>query len=72
MAADGSIVIPAKMNVSKAEKDLTKLKAKIERTENDIAAITKKRDAASEKGALGAAQLDEEKRILADLKSSLS
>lgn len=71
MAADGSIVISAKMNVGQAEKDLAKLKSKIEKTENDIAAITKKRDAASEKGALGAEQLEKERQKLQEMKKSL-
>lgn len=72
MAADGSIVIAAKMNVGQAEKDLAKLKGKIEKTENDIADITKKRDAASEKGALGAEQLEKEKQKLIELKKQLA
>ena len=71
MAADGSIVIAAKMNVGQAEKDLAKLKGKIEKTENDIASITKKRDEASEKGALGAEQLEKERQKLQEMKKSL-
>ena len=43
MAADGSVVIESRMDVSKADKDLAKLKTKIENLEKSISETETKR-----------------------------
>lgn len=69
--ADGSVVIDVNMNVNQAEKQLEKLKQNIEKTERTITDLTSKRNAAREKGALGAELLDAEKVKLEEIKHRL-
>lgn len=70
--SDGSVVIGVDMNVSDAEKELTKLKKKISQLEQEISNMQKKRDAAQQKGILGGAVLDAEKAKLQELKDRLA
>lgn len=69
---DGSVVIEVNMNTSQADKDLGKLKKKIEQTESDISNMTEKRDKAREKSYSLLGDLDAEKRKLQDLKDQLA
>lgn len=69
--ADGSVVIDVDLSVTQAEKNLQKLKQKIEKTEAEIAELTEKRDKAREEGIFKAGVLDEEKRKLQEIKDRL-
>ncbi len=69
MAADGSIVVDVKMDPSQAERGLAKLKKQIEKTEQSIADITNKRDAAEKKGVLDAAVLDAEQAKVEEIRT---
>ncbi len=71
MAADGSIVVDVKMDPSQAERGLAKLKKQIEKTEQSIADITNKRDAAEKKGVLDAAVLDAEQAKVEEIRRRL-
>lgn len=69
---DGSVVIEVNMNTSQADKDLGKLKKKIEKTEADISDMTTKRDKAREKSSLLGGAIEGEMRKLKDLKDRLA
>lgn len=69
--ADGSVVIGVDMNVSDAEKELAKLKKKIEGIKAQIKKTSLKRDEANQKGILDAAELDAEKAKLYELEQTL-
>lgn len=71
MKADGSVIIEAKMDISRADKDLGKLKKKIETTESDINELEKEREKTENEGVFKAAELDAEKRKLAEMKREL-
>lgn len=58
MAADGSVVIEADMNVSSADKELSRLKAKIEKLEKSISDTEAKRSPLAEQMAQYSAELD--------------
>lgn len=68
---DGSIVIGVDMNVSDAEKELVKLKKKIENIEGQIKKTELKRTEAEQKGLISQSELDAEKAKLDDLTQSL-
>lgn len=69
--ADGSVAIEVNMEVSDAEKELAKLKKKIDSTEREIQEIQKSRDQAQEKEVISAAELDREKAKLHEMKQEL-
>lgn len=69
---DGSVVIEVNMNTSQADKDLGKLKKKIEKTESDISDMTTKREKAREKSSLLGASIEGEIRKLEDFKDRLA
>lgn len=71
MAADGSVVIETRLNIKQVDKDLAKLKGKIEKTEKDIASFQKERDAARGKSTILGADIENEQRKLEALKSDL-
>lgn len=70
--SDGSIIIGVNLNTDKAERNLGKLKNKIEQTERDISNMRQKRDEARQKSALDAAALDAEKAKLQEIKDRLA
>lgn len=69
--ADGSVNIAVNMNVKDADKQLAKLKGKIQKTEQEIDDMTSKRNAAQERSVFQSAELDAEKQKLSDLKAQL-
>ena len=69
---DGSVVINVNMNVSDAEKELAKLKKKIENIEAQIKKTELKRQEANQKAIFGASELDAEKAKLQEIKDRLS
>lgn len=69
--SDGSVVIEARVDVAKADKDLAKLKGQIQKTEDDIADIQEKRKKASEDSVFKAAELDVEKAKLKSMRQEL-
>lgn len=71
MAADGSVVIDVNMNTDKAEKDLAKLKNKIEKSEENLEETRQKREEAAQKSVFDAAELDKEKAKLEKMKQDL-
>ena len=68
MAADGSVVIESRMDVSKADKDLAKLKTKIENLEKSISETETKRSPLAAQMAEYSAKLEEARKNLAYLK----
>lgn len=71
-SSDGSVVIDVNMNTGPADKKLVKLKENIEKTEEQISDITKKRDEAKEKSVYDAAELDAEKAKLHAIKEEIA
>lgn len=59
------------MNTSQAEKDLAKLKGKIQKAEDDLDETRQKRDTAAQKSVFDAAELDAEKAKLEQMKQDL-
>ena len=70
--SDGSVVIGVNLNIDKAEKELGKLKAQIEKTESEIDDASKKRSEAQQKSLFQAAELDAEKAKLQEIKDRLA
>ena len=68
MAADGSVVIESRMDVSKADKDLAKLKTKIENLEKSISETETKRSPLAAQMTEYSAKLEEARKNLAYLK----
>lgn len=68
---DGAVIINARIDVSKADKDLAKLKGQIVKTEEEIEETREKLKAAEEDGVFKAAALDAEKAKLAQMKKEL-
>lgn len=68
---DGSIIVGVDLNISQAEKKLSKLESDIESTEKNISDLTAKRDEAQQSGVFQAGVLDEEKMKLEEIKSRL-
>lgn len=71
MAADGSVVIETRMNTARAEKDLAKLKSKIQQSEDELDDTRQKRDEAQQKSVFDKKALDEEAAKLKDMKRDL-
>lgn len=69
--ADGSVVISFDADVSKADKELAKLKKKIADTEAEIEKTQKARDEAHQQGIISAEELAAEKTKLQELKHEL-
>lgn len=69
--ADGSVVISFDADVSKADKELAKLKKKIADTEAEIEKTQKARDEAHQQGIISAEELGSEKAKLQELKHEL-
>lgn len=69
--ADGSVMISFDADVSKADKELAKLKKKIADTEAEIEKTQKARDEASRQELISAEELDREKAKLREMKQEL-
>lgn len=69
--ANGKITFSVDLDNKDAEKQLTKLKGSIKKTEEEIAATTSKRDAASQKSSILGATIEGERKKLAELKAQL-
>ena len=69
--ADGSVIIRARVDVSKADKDLAKLKGSIDKTEREIEELSDEKEAAKQKAVFSAAELDAEKAKLQEMKKQL-
>lgn len=69
--ADGSIVIKTSIDISKAEKDLSKLRGGIEDTERDIEKTRRKRAEANKNASIFGEQLDAENAKLKEMESRL-
>lgn len=70
MAADGSVLIEFNANASPAEKELAKLKRKIKEAEEAAYQDAAKKDSLQEQTAQAAANLDEAKRILYEMRNA--
>lgn len=70
MAADGSVVIEANMNTSKAERDLAELKAKIEKLESSIKSDSDAKLGLEERARQMAATLDAAKAKLYEMQTA--
>lgn len=70
--ADGSILISTSIDVSRAEKDLAKLKDSISKTESELEEMSQERSEAQEKSIFSAAELDAEKAKLEEMKRQLA
>ena len=70
MAADGSVVIEASMNTSKAEQDLAELKAKIEKLESSIKSDTDAKTGLEERARQMAVTLDTAKAKLYEMQTA--
>lgn len=68
---DGSVIIDVNLDIKKADRELGKLKEKIENTEKTIADLQQKRNQAAEKEIFKAAELDAEKAKLQEIKDHL-
>lgn len=68
---DGSVVVGVDMNISAAEKKLSKLTKDIEDTEREVEDLTKKQEAGKQKGILDAAEIEKERRKLQEMKDYL-
>lgn len=69
--ADGSVIIKTKVEVDQAEKDLQKLQDSIEKMEGEIQDLAAEKEAAKKKSVFSAAELDAEKKALAEMKRQL-
>lgn len=69
--ADGSVIIKTKIEVDQAEKDLRKLQDSIEKTEGEIQDLAAEKETAKKKSVFSAAELDAEKKTLAEMKQQL-
>lgn len=69
--ADGSIIIEATIDAKKAQKELNSLTQQIEKNEQSIEEMQKKRRAASEESVFKASELDAEKAKLQEIKDRL-
>lgn len=69
--ADGSVIIRARVDVSKADKDLEKLNGSIEKTEQEIEDLADEKEAARQKSVFSAAELDAEKAKLEGMRRQL-
>lgn len=69
--ADGSVIIKTKVEVDQAEKDLRKLQDSIEKTEGEIQDLAAEKETAKKKSVFSAAELDAEKKTLAEMKQQL-
>ena len=70
MAEDGSVVIVANMDVSKAEKDLAKLREKIVKLTDGLSAKTSRKSELEEQARNLGARLDEARMKLEEMKSA--
>lgn len=69
--ADGSIIIKTIVDVDQSEKDLAKLKGKIQKTESEIEELSRKKAEAGKQSIFSAAELDAEKAKLVEMKRNL-
>ncbi len=72
MNSDGSIVIKTEVDNKQAQKELNNLEHQIEKTQEDIDNIQKKRDTARKDSIFKGAELDAEKAKLAEMKAQLT
>lgn len=70
-SADGSVLIAVNMDTANADKELAKLRKKIQNNENTLQETTRARDEAYQKSLFDGAALDAEKAKLEDMKQDL-